>query len=202
MGFYGVSMGITIKPKSIRCLRRSIQAPSPSSISPRASRHNFRKAYPARQLWQDCVPFMFFRRNTPCAVGKGVRRPVSRVLSIRPEPDWMAIHLGRPSPDASRDLPGRRRGNPPAGRSPRCRPYSVLLPVGFAVPSPLPGPRCALTAPFHPHPAARKRHGGLLSVALSLGSPPPGITRHRIPMEPGLSSPLRERPSDRLAWTG
>ena len=32
----------------------------------------------------------------------------------------------------------------------RCRPYSVLLPVGFTLPSPLPDPRCALTAPFHP----------------------------------------------------
>ena len=31
--------------------------------------------------------------------------------------------------------------------------------------------------------------GGLLSVALSLGSPPPGVTRHRVSMEPGLSSP-------------
>ncbi len=30
---------------------------------------------------------------------------------------WMAIHLGRPSPDASSDLPGRRRGNPPCRRS-------------------------------------------------------------------------------------
>src|SRR5262252_6480367 len=30
------------------------------------------------------------------------------------------------------------------------RPYSVLLPVGFAVPFPLPETRCALTAPFHP----------------------------------------------------
>ena len=29
----------------------------------------------------------------------------------------MAIHLGRPSPDASRNRPGRRRGNPPAERS-------------------------------------------------------------------------------------
>ena len=29
------------------------------------------------------------------------------------------------------------------------RPYSVLLPVGFAVPPPLPGARCALAAPFH-----------------------------------------------------
>src|SRR6476469_3650332 len=29
-------------------------------------------------------------------------------------------------------------------------PYSVLHPVGFTVPSPLPGPRCALAAPFRP----------------------------------------------------
>ena len=33
---------------------------------------------------------------------------------------------------------------------PRCRPYSVLLPVWFAMPFPLPDTRCALTAPFHP----------------------------------------------------
>ena len=41
----------------------------------------------------------------------------------------------------------------------------------------------------------------LLSVALSLGSPPPAVTRHRRSMEPGLSSPrLRgPRPPDPLA---
>ena len=33
-----------------------------------------------------------------------------------------------------------------------CRPYSVLLPVGFTMPFLLPGPRCALAAPFHPCP--------------------------------------------------
>ena len=33
-----------------------------------------------------------------------------------------------------------------------CRPYLVLLPVGFTVPLPLPVARCALTAPFHPYP--------------------------------------------------
>jgi len=66
------------------------------------------------------------------------------------------------------------------------RPYSVLLPVGFTVRSLLPGTRCALTAPFHPYPGQVR--GGLLSVALSLGSPPPGVTRHRVLMEPGLSS--------------
>jgi len=32
--------------------------------------------------------------------------------------------------------------------------YSVLLPVGFTVPSLLPRTRCALTAPFHPYPAS------------------------------------------------
>ncbi len=30
------------------------------------------------------------------------------------------------------------------------RPYSILLPVGFAVPALLPVLRCALTAPFRP----------------------------------------------------
>jgi hypothetical protein len=47
------------------------------------------------------------------------------------------------------------------------------------------------------------RHGGIFSVALSLGLPPPGVTRHPDPVEPGLSSPplLRTgaavtRPSD------
>jgi len=37
--------------------------------------------------------------------------------------------------------------------------------------------------------------GGLLSVALSLGSPPPEVIRHRASKEPGLSS----LPADTLA---
>jgi hypothetical protein len=123
------------------------------------------------------------------------RRPVSRVLS--PLARGMTIHLGRSSPSASRDRPGWRRGNPPdplPGRPGRvCHPYLVLLPVGFTLPSPLPATRCALTAPFHPcRPRSQERNpglGGLLSVALSLRSPSPGVTRHRISVEPGLSSP-------------
>ncbi len=71
---------------------------------------------------------------------------------------------------------------------PTHHPYLVLLPVGFTMPLPLPATRCALTAPFHPYPSAKNQTGGLFSVALSLGSPPPGITRHRVPMEHGLSS--------------
>ena len=67
----------------------------------------------------------------------------------------MAIPLGRPSPGASRDLPGRLTRKPAFPPWRERRPYLVLLPVGFTVPPPLPAPRCALTAPFHPHPQAR-----------------------------------------------
>ncbi len=89
----------------------------------------------------------------------------------------------------------------------RCCPYSVLLPVGFTVPSPLPETRCALTAPFHPY--LPRREGGSFSVALSLGSPPPDVIRHRMSMEPGLSSPeslsagagAAVRPTDAIRMT-
>jgi len=117
----------------------------------------------------------------------------------------MTIHLGRLLPGASRDRPGRPARKPACpARARSRRPYLVLLPVGFAVPPPSPAPRCALTAPFHPRPQTGPcgpvPAGRLLSVALSLGSPPPGVTRHRVSVEPGLSSPgsPRERPSGRL----
>ena len=50
----------------------------------------------------------------------------------------------------------------------RCRSRGALLPPRFTLTG-----ACA---------------GGLFSVALSLGSPPPGVTRHRVSVEPGLSS--------------
>ena len=55
----------------------------------------------------------------------------------------------------------------------------------------------------HPFTLTRSEPGGLLSVALSLRSPSPDVIRHRMSMEPGLSSPatfrsLPERPSSRL----
>ena len=92
-----------------------------------------------------------------------------------------------------------KAGDSLAAVSRRARPYSVLLPVGFSVPLPLPVARCALTAPFHP--CLPRRAGGLLSVALSLGSPPPDVIRHRVSVEPGLSSIPKERgrPAD---WPG
>ena len=112
-------------------------------------------------------------------------------------PNVAAIPLGHALPHASRDLPGWPGRKRP--RLPARHPYSVLLPVGFAMPPPLPAARCALTAPFHPYPAASRAFadmpqrrdrwlGGILSAALSLGSPPPDVIRHRLSLEPGLSS--------------
>ena len=97
----------------------------------------------------------------------------------------VAERLVRPTRAAAR-RPARHPGSLRNAR----RSYLVLLPVGFSLPPPLPAARCALTAPFHPcRPPARPRQvGGVLSVALSLGSPPPGVTRHRTSVEPGLSS--------------
>jgi hypothetical protein len=87
------------------------------------------------------------RRQTACKPGS--------VPALR---QGMTIPLGRPLPDASRDRPGWRRGNAPGLAA--CHPYLVLLPVGFALPSPLPAARCALTAPFHPCRPARLAAGG------------------------------------------
>jgi hypothetical protein len=134
-------------------------------------------------------------------------RPVSRVLygpDASRRRNVAAIHLGYALLRTSCNLPGRRAGNCPESRL-SYRPYSVLLPVWFTVPLPLPGTRWALTPPFHPcRRGPRAKAGGLLSVALSLGSPPPDVIRHRVSMEPGLSSPAafrlsRVRPPGRLA---
>src|SRR6266446_639553 len=51
--------------------------------------------------------------------------------------------------------PTRAATRKPAAGCPACRPYLVLLPVGFALPLPLLVARCALTAPFHPYLAGK-----------------------------------------------
>ena len=118
------------------------------------------------------------------------RRPVSRVLS----PGASRRTVGRPfiwdgrcrPPRATYPKDSAKTHPQPEAAGPS---YSVLLPVGFTLPPPSPGARCALTAPFHP--CLIRESGGLLSVALSLGSRPPAVSRHRVSVEPGLSSPCR-----------
>ena len=141
--------------------------------------------------------------SRPCGKS-GARRPVSRVLS-HPLPGTDGHSSGtRIAAGFARPTRAEGRDRPCVSVSPRyaVRPYSALLPVGFAVPPPLPEARWALTPPFHPCPEALRRLGGLFSVALSLGSPPPAVSRHRGPVEPGLSSSAgslpRQRPPGRL----
>lgn len=65
-----------------------------------------------------------------------------------------------------------------------------LAPGGVYHAGPVAGPAVRSYRTLSALPGTRKGPpGGLLSVALSLGSPPPGVTRHRHSLEPGLSSP-------------
>jgi len=123
-----------------------------------------------------------------------------------------AIPLGRRLPGASSNLPGRLDLDARSLSLRSRRPYSVLLPVGFAVPPPLPKTRCALTAPFHPCAASALAGFGGRSVLCGTVPEmqrararflPPDVIRHRMSMEPGLSSRAafrhqHERPSGRL----
>ena len=107
-------------------------------------------------------------------------RPISRVLS------GTAIHLGRASPRASSDLPGSRAGHTwPAEAG--ALPYLVLLRMGCTVPRRVATRAVRSNRTFSPLPASDPKTGclgGLFSVALSVGSRPPGVTWH-----PALWSP-------------
>ena len=128
-------------------------------------------------------------RGGPTRCKRGGSRPISRVLSRT------TIHLGRTSPCASSDLPGSPCGQQERTRRPARFPIWSCSRWGLPCRRMLPPARCALTAPFHPYlprsslgawarlsPGQHGRNardiGGLLSVALSVGSRPPGITWH------------------------
>ena len=88
-------------------------------------------------------------------------------------------------------------------RSPR-RSYSVLLPVGFAMPPAVAGSAVRSYRTVSPLPAyAERKAGGLLLCGTFPGVAPAGRYPAPLSMEPGLSSPaafrqLPERPSGRL----
>lgn len=132
---------------------------------------------------------------------KNVSRSVSRVLY-----GWTCVQRGSHSSGtdvATRLLQPTRTADPETD----CRFLRTGAPslFGFA-PNGVYRAACVATdavgsyptlspLPRHPCRSAERygRRGGLLSVALSLGSPPPGVTRHRVSMEPGLSSPAAFR---------
>ena len=130
---------------------------------------------------------------------RGARRPVSRVLSAG-EPAGRSFlwdtHCCVPratNPDDEAEEPPGPGAEAPVPVVPirscsrwglpcrrRYRKRGALLPHRFAL-------TCKVAA-LPPPPRA----GGLFSVALSLGSPPPAVSRHRSSVEPGLSSIARE----------
>ena len=132
----------------------------------------------------------FIRYQPACKPGSVGHHSLAQVIRDGHSSGTMFAHgLEQPTRTASLTSPC---GVIAFANLPRCRPYSVLLPVWFAMPFPLPDTRCALTAPFHP--CSVRRRSGSFSVALSLGLPPPDVIRHRMSMEPGLSSPAAFRP--------
>ena len=114
-------------------------------------------------------------------------RPVSRVLyGARFLARVTAIPLGRPLPAASSNQPGQRSGDGSKDFSGEKHLASPLF--GFA-----PGGAChaahvAMRAVRSYRTVSPLPCGGLFSVALSLGLPPPEVIRHRVSVEPGLSS--------------
>ncbi len=130
-------------------------------------------------------------RNNHPRKTQSARQPVSRVLSTSCEAVRPFLW------DASHDAP--HATNPDGGAGMPLRSASRLTPAAAPIRScsrwGLPyRPCCQRRGALLPHRFALPRgafqpcSGGLISVALSLGSPPPAVSRHRIPVEPGLSS--------------
>ena len=112
--------------------------------------------------------------------GKRASSPISRVLS------WTVIHLGPASPQASSNLPESSAGHA-IGFLFGLAPGGVYHRRGL-----LPATRCALTAPFHPYrrPRALRRYTFCCTFRRLA---PPRRYLAPCPVEPGLSSPGRNR---------
>src|SRR5512138_1990365 len=112
------------------------------------------------------------------------KQPISRVLFPKPVTRLraMAIHLGPPLPTASSSQPGS------TGGTPLTLPYLALLLVGFTWHPTSPPDPVSSYLTLSPLPV---RTGGLLSVALSLGSPPLDVIQHHTLWSPDFPPPLK-----------
>ncbi len=135
------------------------------------------------------------RQDAALCANERKSRPVSRVLSRA------IIPLGSTSPWTSSGLPGSARGS--ALRALLPEPAASLFglaPGGVCHASPCYQGRGALLPHRFtlagPRGFRRESLGGLLSVALSVGSRPPGVTWHLIRRSPDFPPPDRCRGSD------
>ena len=143
-------------------------------------------------------------------------QPTCKPGSVRPAgltANVTAIPLVRRLPGASSNLPERLARTDPR-LAPQRRSYSVLLPVGFAVPFPSPETRCALTAPFHPYLGQNTTQPGRSVLCGTV----PEVSPVRVQLRRTLSGTVRpwspdfpprppfgigaERPSGRLTGIG
>ena len=111
------------------------------------SRRRERQGKPHREQDQigtagRAIAWACFRRRL---FHRKIRQRACKPGSVHALRRWATIPLGGGLLRRSSNQPGRR-----AGTWPICRPYSVLLPVGFTMPPPLPEARWALTPPFRP----------------------------------------------------
>jgi len=129
-----------------------------------------------------------FSRRAPlyqpaCKPGS-VRRRIRRVTTI---PLWRRL------PGASSNLPGRLIADIRSGTSFACAKQTRAVPIRSCSRWGLPCRfRCRKRGALLPHrftlAVTLAGSGGLISVALSLRLPSPDVIRHRMSMEPGLSS--------------
>ncbi len=120
------------------------------------------------------------RVTAPCPKNRGCQtayKPGSVPAGTKGRGGWPFIWDARCRTPRATDPDGGAEARPAIAHALACRPYLVLLPVGFTVPSPLPAPRCALTAPFHPCRQAR----GPRPAVCSLWHFPWGRPRRALP---------------------
>ena len=165
----------------------------------------FDPCFPMSRTQRSCGPprgvFRSLWKSAPMGEhGKTARRSVSRVLSARVATNGMAIPLGRPSPCASRDQPGRRAGTPVAaadGASPRQPGHPSLFglaPGGVYHAAPVAGGAVRSYRTLSPLPSGPARRSALCGTF-------PGVTpagRYPAPCSRGARTflPRRKAGSD------
>ncbi|CAP57124.1 conserved protein [Gluconacetobacter diazotrophicus PA1 5] len=127
-------------------------------------------------------------------MGRTARWSVSRVLSTfdeggRPflwDAPCGAPHATNPNDGGGGTPDDPARGGPSAVPIRSCSRWGLPCRLRYRTRGALLPHRFTLTRTISGEPECRG--GGLFSVALSLGSPPPAVSRHRSSVEPGLSS--------------
>ena len=145
--------------------------------------HRQRAELPAR----DALSCREMKDQTACKPGSVPPALASGEADGHSSGPAIAGRFSRPT----RTLEGRRRRLPDPMR-PGATSLFGLAPGGACHAVPVARSAVGSYPTLSPLPPPKPK-GGLLSVALSLGSPPAGVTRRLVAVEPGLSSPSRKR---------